>query len=186
MVTATGVEHDYDEEKYDSFEESDLNPENDNYVGDERIRELGGTPLPRDDEENDNGNTDDNDDDNDNNNDNANANTLNTSLSGNSDVVGTVQNISQPINILSHSALENRGYLHVVGEVENGMSRSIDFVKVTGTFYDASNKVIGTDFTYTDPNTLEVGETAPFDLTFYTDAVDPSDVSSYKIRVSWQ
>jgi len=56
----------------------------------------------------------------------------------------------------------------------------------TGTFYDASNKVIGTDFIYTDPNSLEAGETAPFDVTFYTDAVDPSDIASYKIRVSWQ
>ena len=60
-VTAGGVEHDYDEDKYDNFEESDLNPDNDNYVGDERIRELGGTPLSQD-----NGNGDNNDEDNDN------------------------------------------------------------------------------------------------------------------------
>jgi len=176
-VTAGGVEHDYDEDRFDNFEESDLNPENDNYVGDDRIRELGGTPLPRDNEDNNNGNGDNND------NDNGNGN---NNIDDNSDIIGTVQNISQPVNILSHSAQENRGYLHVVGEVENGLSRSIDFVKVTGTFYDASNRVIGTDFTFTDPNTLEAGETAPFDLTFYTDAVDPSDVATYKIRVSWQ
>lgn len=177
-VTAGGVEHDYDEDRFDNFEESDLNPENDNYVGDDRIRELGGTPLPRDNEDNNNGNRDNND------NDNGNGN--NSNNDDNPDIIGTVQNISQPINVLSHSAQENRGYLHVVGEVQNGLSRSIDFVKVTGTFYDASNKVIGTDFTYTDPNTLEAGETASFDMTFYTDAVDPSDAATYKIRVSWQ
>ncbi|MFZ1875449.1 MAG: FxLYD domain-containing protein [Nitrososphaeraceae archaeon] len=74
----------------------------------------------------------------------------------------------------------------MVGEVENGLSRSIDFVKVTGTFYDVNNNVIGTDFTFTDPDTLEVGETAPFDLTFYTEAIDPSEVATYKIRVSWR
>jgi len=176
-VTAGGVEHDYDEDRFDNFEESDLNPENDNYVGDDRIRELGGTPLPRDNEDNNNGNGDNND------NDNGNGN---NNIDDNSDIIGTVQNISQPVNILSHRAQEDRGYLHVVGEVENGLSRSIDFLKVTGTFYDASNKVIGTDFTYTDPNSLEAGETAPFDMTFYTDAVDPSDIASYKIRVSWQ
>jgi hypothetical protein len=88
--------------------------------------------------------------------------------------------------VLSHNAREDGGYLHIVGEVENGLSRSIDFVKVTGTFYDASNKVIGTDFTFTDPDTLEAGETAPFDLTLYTDAVDPSEVTTYKLRVSWR
>jgi hypothetical protein len=101
-------------------------------------------------------------------------------------VTGTVQSISEPVNILSHSAHEDGGYLHVVGEVKNGLSRSIDFVKVTGTFYDAGNSVIGTDFTFTDPSTLEAGETAPFDLSLYTDAVNPGDVADYKLRVSWQ
>ncbi|MFZ1875450.1 MAG: hypothetical protein WBL44_03900 [Nitrososphaeraceae archaeon] len=82
-VTAGGVEHDYDEDRFDNFEESDLNPENENYVGDDRIRELGGTPLPRDSEDNNNGNGNNNND-------------------NDSDIVGTVQNISQPVNILSH------------------------------------------------------------------------------------
>jgi hypothetical protein len=101
-------------------------------------------------------------------------------------VTGTVQSISEPVNILSHNAREDGGYLHVVGEVRNGLSRSIDFVKVTGTFYDAGNSVIGTGFTFTDPSTLKAGETAPFDLTLYTDAINPSDVANYKLRVSWQ
>jgi hypothetical protein len=134
----------------------------------------------------DNGDDDNDDNDNRNGDNNNDDNTLNTSPPNNSDIVGTVQNISQPVNILSHTAQENRGYLHVVGEVKNGLSRSIDFVQVTGTFYDAGNSVIGTDFTFTDPNTLEAGETAPFDLTLYTDAVNPSDVANYKLRVSWQ
>jgi hypothetical protein len=74
----------------------------------------------------------------------------------------------------------------VVGEVENGLGRAINFVKVTGTFYDANKQVLGTDFVFTDPNSLEAGETAPFDMTLFTDAVDPSQVASYKLRVSWQ
>jgi len=178
-VKAGGVEHDYDEEKYDNFEESDLNPENENYVGDDRIRELGGTPLPQNDDGNDNGNGD-------NNNNDDSDDSPNTSLLSNKDILGTIQNISQPVNVLNHNAREDGGYLHVIGEVENGMSRSIDFVKVTGTFYDVAKNVIGTDFTYTDPSTLEALETAPFDLIFYTDAIDPSEVTSYKLRVSWQ
>lgn len=100
--------------------------------------------------------------------------------------LATIQNISQPVNILSHNARDDGGYLHGVGEVKNGLSRPIDFVQVTGTFYDASKQVIGTDFVITDPTSLEAGQTAPFDLTFFTDAVDPSEVASYKLRVSWQ
>ncbi|MGH9951548.1 MAG: FxLYD domain-containing protein [Nitrososphaeraceae archaeon] len=106
--------------------------------------------------------------------------------SNSGDIAGTVQNISEPVNLLSHNAREDGGYLHVVGEVENGLGRVIDYVKVTGTFYEANNQVIGTDFVFTDPSSLEAGETVPFDLTLFTDAVDPSQVSSYKIRVSWQ
>ena len=111
---------------------------------------------------------------------------MNGASSNSGDIVGTVQNISEPVNILSHNAREDGGYLHVVGEVENGLGRVIDFVKVTGTFYDANNQVIGTDFVFADPSSLEAGETAPFDLTLFTDAVNPSQVASYKIRVSWQ
>ena len=44
-------------------------------------------------------------------------------VSNGGDIFGTVQNISQPVNILSHNAREDGGYLHVVGEVENGLGR---------------------------------------------------------------
>jgi hypothetical protein len=115
----------------------------------------------------------------------AEEDSANSSGSSGGGIVGTVQNISQPVNILSHSAREDGGYIHVVGEVENGLTRSIDYVKVTGTFYNVNNQVVGTDFVYTDPTSLEAGETAPFDLILYTDAVDPSEVASYKVRVSW-
>jgi hypothetical protein len=39
------------------------------------------------------------------------------SLSDNGGIKGTVQNISQPVDILSHSAQEEGGYLHVVGDI---------------------------------------------------------------------
>lgn len=114
--------------------------DNENYVGDERIRELGGTPLSRDDDGNDNENGDNNDND-------DNDDSLNTSLSNNENLLGIDQNISQPVNVLSQNAWEDGGYLHIVGEVENGVSRSIDFVKMTGTSYYVTKDVIGTDFT---------------------------------------
>jgi hypothetical protein len=57
---------------------------------------------------------------------------------------------------------------------------------VIGTFYDANHRVIATDNTFTNPTTLEAGETAPFDLTLFSDAVDPGEIATYKLRVSWQ
>jgi hypothetical protein len=45
------------------------------------------------------------------------------SVSDNGGIISIVQNISQSVNILSHPAQEEGGYLHLVGEVKNGMPR---------------------------------------------------------------
>jgi hypothetical protein len=45
------------------------------------------------------------------------------SVSDNGGIISMVQNISQSVNILSHPAQEEGGYLHLVGEVKNGMPR---------------------------------------------------------------
>ena len=36
------------------------------------------------------------------------------------------------------------GYLHVVGEIQNGTTESLTYVKATATFYDKNNKVEST------------------------------------------
>jgi hypothetical protein len=50
------------------------------------------------------------------------------------------------------------------GEVTNQGSQKATFVKVSGAFYNSSNAVVAADFTYTDPQDLEPGQTAPFDI----------------------
>ncbi|MGA7369915.1 MAG: hypothetical protein WBX01_12355 [Nitrososphaeraceae archaeon] len=115
-VTAGGVEHDYDEDKYDSFEESDLNPENENYVGDDRIRELGGTPLSLDNEDDDGGNGDDSNDNNgngDNNNDDSN----NDRGKNYSPVLPDVEDLDCP---------DIEGTVKVIGEDVYGLDRDND------------------------------------------------------------
>jgi hypothetical protein len=52
-----------------------------------------------------------------------------------------------------------------VGEVTNQGNQKATFVKVSGAFYNSSNKVVAADFTYTDPQDLEPGQTAPFEIT---------------------
>jgi hypothetical protein len=39
------------------------------------------------------------------------------------------------------------------------------FVKITGTFYDGSNNVVGTGFTYTNPSDIGSGQRLP--LNYY-------------------
>jgi hypothetical protein len=62
------------------------------------------------------------------------------------------------------SHLDDIGYLHVVGEITNQGSQKATYVKVSGAFYNSSNAVVATDYTFTDPKDLESGQTAPFEI----------------------
>ena len=100
----------------------------------------------------------------------------------------TIQTIQNPPRILSYSDyVSSTGSLHIVGEVINESFQPIRFVEITATFYDSNNRVIGTDFTFTNPSTLQPGQIAPFDMiiieggiptylmAYYTLSVDYSD-----------
>lgn len=73
------------------------------------------------------------------------------------------------------------GYVHVRGEVVNEASKSAKSVQVIGAFYNEAGEVVGTEFTYTDPDNIPAGETASFDL-----QSDPGDraYSSYELWIS--
>jgi hypothetical protein len=62
------------------------------------------------------------------------------------------------------SHLDSIGDFHIVGEVTNQGNQKASFVKVSGAFYNSSNSVVAADFTYTDPQDLELGQTAPFEI----------------------
>jgi len=63
------------------------------------------------------------------------------------------------------SHLDDIGSYHIVGEVTNQGNEKATFVKVSGAFYNSSNTVVASDFTFTDPQDLEPGQTTPFDIT---------------------
>jgi hypothetical protein len=65
---------------------------------------------------------------------------------------------------IGNSHIYDIGY-HIVGEVTNQGNEKATFVKVSGAFYNSSNAVVASDFTFTDPQDLEPGQTAPFDIT---------------------
>lgn len=85
--------------------------------------------------------------------------------------------------ILSHTNyIDSIGYFTVVGEVKNTLSVNINYVKIVATFYDSNNVVIGTDFTFTDVDTLTPNQKSPFELSTYPDKISPS---SYKLTVDY-
>lgn len=75
--------------------------------------------------------------------------------------------VSKPIGlqILSNSSyVDQWGYLHIVGEIKNIGSVKTTFVKIIATFYDQSGSVVDCDFTYSNPDELDPGQVAPFDI----------------------
>src|SRR5918911_5736572 len=89
------------------------------------------------------------------------------------------------ISILGSSSFtDDIGYYHVVGEVMNNFAKdSMNFVKITSTFYDDTRKVVGTDFTYSNVDVLRPQETSPFEI-ILTDTTQSQKVSSYKLTAS--
>jgi hypothetical protein len=75
--------------------------------------------------------------------------------------------------------------MNINGEFQNSGAQSLDFVKATATFYEMNNQVIGSDFTYTKPDTLEPGQTASFKLTARSgDDLPVGEIASIKLHVS--
>jgi hypothetical protein len=69
----------------------------------------------------------------------------------------------QDIVIKSHQSYVDGSWLHVRGEVENTGDTDAEFVKIVVTLYDETGTVVGTDFTYTDLDTVPPGGTSPFE-----------------------
>src|SRR5919202_404045 len=65
---------------------------------------------------------------------------------------------------IGDNRLDDTGAYHIVGEVTNQGNGKATYVKVSGSFYNSSNTVVAADFTYTDPQDLEPGQTAPFEI----------------------
>jgi hypothetical protein len=55
-------------------------------------------------------------------------------------------------------------YRHYPGEVTNNNAFSVQFTQVLLTLYNNLGNVLNTDFTYTNPDTIAAGNTAPYEL----------------------
>jgi hypothetical protein len=97
-----------------------------------------------------------------------------------------LQPIKIPPRILSsNSYVDSIGNMHIVGEVINESPQPMYQVKITATFYDTTNRVIGTEFTYADPGTLQPGERAPFDIDVFQGSIPMNLVASYTLAADY-
>jgi hypothetical protein len=54
--------------------------------------------------------------------------------------------------------------MHIVGEIKNIGDETATYVQVIATCYDATGNVVEEGFTFSDPNDLQAGQTAPFEI----------------------
>ena len=98
----------------------------------------------------------------------------------------TIQPIKIPPRILSYNSfVDSMGNMHIVGEVINESLQPMYLVIVTATFYDTANRVIGTDFTFADPGTLQPGQRAPFDIVVSQGSIPIPLIASYTLAADY-
>lgn len=96
---------------------------------------------------------------------------------------------SDPTAVQVDVTSANRDYTgsyHIRGAVKNLGDIDLEFVRVTGFFYDKDNQTVGvTSCCYTDPSTIETGRTATFD-SFAQDDEFSGTPTSFRLSLDWQ
>jgi hypothetical protein len=112
---------------------------------------------------------------------------MNMNETGESIPETNIDNNLHGLQILSHNLFtDSAGYMHVVGEIKNNYPSAATFVKIIGTFYDINDRVVATDFTYTNPSDIAPGDKAPFELILSSASVPTSLIDHYSLRATYQ
>lgn len=73
--------------------------------------------------------------------------------------------LSGKLEVLSHRTyIDELGWHHIVGEVQNNADIPLEYVEVVAKLFDADGEEIGTKLTFTEPDLIYPGGKAPFDL----------------------
>ena len=72
---------------------------------------------------------------------------------------------------------------HIMGEVQNTGTITINPVVITFVYYNSQNKTLGNDFTNPIPSSLEPHQTAPFDAVT-SDFIPINEITSIKYHIS--
>jgi hypothetical protein len=84
----------------------------------------------------------------------------------------------------STSYIDDGATLHVAGEVRNNGADFLEFVEITGVFFNAAGEIITSDYTYTHADFVGPAETAGFDLPIDNGA--NLGVARYELTVAGQ
>ena len=90
----------------------------------------------------------------------------------------------QGLEILSSSdEVDSLGFFIITGEVQNNGEQVAEFVKIVATLYNANDELLGSDFTYIEPDELAPGATEPFELIIFGWMEEKGDIDHYELQV---
>lgn len=99
-------------------------------------------------------------------------------------LVSAIYAVSE-VDILSNSGFFNFvGFYHVVGEVQNTGDIALSSVKITATFYNASDELVGTIDAYTALDVLLPGRKSPFEILFI-DISRSAKIDHYRLDLQY-
>ena len=94
------------------------------------------------------------------------------------------------IYVVSHSTKRQKLlgdlYYTLVGEIKNISDEDVSYVKITATFYDDNDIVIGTDYSYAQPDDLDPGQKAPYDLYISDSNLDVKEIAKAVYSLEWE
>jgi hypothetical protein len=92
-------------------------------------------------------------------------------------------NINLPVTLRKDTS----GDLQIIGEVINKGTETAKFMKIIATVYNSQNQTIGTEYTFTDPNSIEPGQSAPFKMTLGSfDNIPVAEIDHIKLHLDWR
>lgn len=80
-----------------------------------------------------------------------------------------------------NSYIDEIGYTHLLGTIQNLGEKTAKYVKVIGTVYDQQGKIIGTGFMFAEPNDLYNKRSGTFDVVI-ANKLNSNMIKSYAIH----
>jgi hypothetical protein len=94
--------------------------------------------------------------------------------------------LAQPdLSLVSQRYVEESFSNEIVGEVISNGSEVADFAEATASFYDANGQIVGTEYGFADPSTVQPGMKSPFSIIVTGETIS-NEAASYSITLQWQ
>jgi hypothetical protein len=99
--------------------------------------------------------------------------------------------IDSPLFIASHSKHTGKTFgnrqLDLRGEIKNNGTETAHSVKIIATFYNANNVTLGSNIAYTQPDSIEPGQSAPYTINAGSgDGIRVREIDHIKYHIDWQ